>query len=193
MKNVGAHRISGLILSKNNVLFINSEFVWELGGKMIKFQRAAHFAAIATIWVLILIGVLISIAVPFIASGLVDEYGTFAKDFWIITALLYVPIIFAESLLVVILALLRRIRIEQMFASSTQNWVRALSLTACALSASFVAILFWLNLKKTLPPVVGIALITGVFLPLAVALVTTSLLGLLKQATSVSQELEGVV
>jgi xanthosine utilization system XapX-like protein len=80
-----------------------------------------------------------------------------------------------------------------MFSSTAQKWVRVLSYNAGALSASFAAILIWLNIKNTLPPIIGLVLLLGFFLPLAVALVTRTLLVLLKRATAASEELEGVV
>jgi hypothetical protein len=80
-----------------------------------------------------------------------------------------------------------------MFSVSAQKWVRLLSYNASALAVSFLVILVWLNLKNTLPPAVGIVLVVGFILPLAVALVTRTLLVLLKQATASSEELEGVI
>lgn len=160
---------------------------------MNRFEKVAHVIAIGVIWVLMLFGVLVSIAVPFVASSLVSEYSEYANDFWVIAALLILPILLAESLLVIILVLLRRIRIDQMFSSMAQKWVLALSYNAGALSVSFLALLSWLSFKNTLPPIIGLILLIGVFLPLAVALVTRTLLVLLKRATIANEELEGVV
>jgi hypothetical protein len=142
---------------------------------------------------LILLGALFAISVPFVASSLVDEYNQYANDLWVITGLLFIPILLAASLLAIILVLLRRIRIDQIFSATAHKWVRALSYNAVALSASFVVILLWLNIKNTLPPVIALVLLIGFFVPLAVALVTRTLLFLLKRATSASEELEGVV
>jgi hypothetical protein len=47
--------------------------------------------------------------------------------------------------------------------------------------------------KNTLPPIIGLVLLIGFFAPLAVALVTKTLLVLLKKATIANEELEGVV
>jgi hypothetical protein len=160
---------------------------------MNKLDKASYMGAIGVIWILMFIGVLAAIAAPFLASTLASEYGEYAKDFWVITGLLLAPVFLAESLLVIILVLLRRIRIDQMFSSTAQKWVRVLSYNAGALSASFAAILIWLNIKNTLPPIIGLVLLLGFFLPLAVALVTRTLLVLLKRATAASEELEGVV
>lgn len=160
---------------------------------MNRFEKVAHVIAIGVIWVLMLFGVLVSIAVPFVASSLVSEYSEYANDFWVIAALLILPILLAESLLVIILVLLRRIRIDQMFSSMAQKWVLALSYNAGALSVSFLVLLSWLSFKNTLPPIIGLIVLIGVFLPLAVALVTRTLLVLLKRATIANEELEGVV
>ncbi len=160
---------------------------------MNKLEKAANIGAISVIWMLMLLGVLVSLAVPWVASEFVSEYGEYANDFWVIAGLLIVPILLAESLLAIILVLLRRIRVDQMFSAIAHKWVRALSYNAGALSASFVLILIWLSIKNTLPPIIGLILVIGVFAPLAVALVTRSLLVLLKRATHASSELEGVV
>jgi hypothetical protein len=160
---------------------------------MNKLDKASYVGAIGVTWILMFIGVFAAIAAPFLASTLASEYGEYAKDFWVITGLLLAPVFLAESLLVIILVLLRRIRIDQMFSSTAQKWVRVLSYNAGALSASFAAILIWLNIKNTLPPIIGLVLLLGFFLPLAVALVTRTLLVLLKRATAASEELEGVV
>jgi hypothetical protein len=140
-----------------------------------------------------LIGILVSIAVPFAASWLVSEHSEYTNDFWLITGMLLAPALLAESLLVIILVLLRRIRVDQMFSVAAHKWVRALSYNAAALSGTFAVILVWLNIKNTLPPIIGLVLLIGFFLPLAVALVTRTLLVLLKKATAASEELEGVV
>ena len=160
---------------------------------MNRLERITHAGANAVIWVLILLGALFSISVPFVASSLVDEYNEYANDLGVITALLFIPILLAVSLLAIILVLLRRIRIDQIFSATAHKWVRALSYNSAFLSASFVVILIWLNIKNTLPPIVALVLLIGFFVPLAVALVTRTLLFLLKRATSASEELEGVV
>jgi hypothetical protein len=160
---------------------------------MNKLDKVSYMGAIGVIWILMFFGVLTAIAAPFLASALVSEYSEYADDFWVISGLLLVPVLLAEALLVIILVLLRRIRIDQMFSSAAHKWVRLLSYNTGALSASFVAILIWLNVKNTLPPVIGLVLLLGFFLPLAVALVTRTLLVLLKRATAASEELEGVV
>ena len=160
---------------------------------MNKLDKASYLGAIGVIWILMFIGVLSAVAAPFLATSLASEYSDYANDFWIITGLLSSPILLAENLLVVILVLLRRIRIDQMFSSAAHKWVRVLSYNAGALSASFLAILIWLNFKNTLPPIIGLVILLGFFLPLAVALVTRTLLVLLKRATAANEELEGVV
>ena len=138
-------------------------------------------------------GVLTLIAVPFIASTLVAEYSEYINDFWVITGLLLAPTLLAQSLLIIILVLLRRIRVDQMFSVAAHRWVRALSYNAAALSATFAVILVWLNIKNSVPAIIGLVLLIGFFLPLAVALVTRTLLVLLKKATAASEELAGVV
>jgi len=160
---------------------------------MKKMDVAFRVGAIASIWVLITVGILAGAAVPLISAGLSEQYTEYSKDFWVITGLLIVPVLLAETLLAVILVLMRRIRKDQMFSPAAHRWVRVLSYNSAALSLSFASILAWLNAKNTLPPVIGLALLTAIFLPLAVALVTRTLLGLLKKATEASEELQGVI
>lgn len=160
---------------------------------MNKLEKASHIGAIGVIWMLMLLGVLVSLAVPFVSDEFASDYNDYANDSGVIAGLLFIPIVLAESLLAIILVLLRRIRVDQMFSTIAHKWVRALSYNAGALSASFVVILIWLNIKNTLPPIIGLVLLIGVFVPLAVALVTRTLLVLLKRATHASDELEGVV
>jgi hypothetical protein len=156
-------------------------------------ENTTRIAAILVIWILMFFGVLTLIAVPFIASTLVAEYSEYTNDFWVITGMLLAPTLLAQSLLIIILVLLRRIRVDQMFSVAAHKWVRALYYNAAALSGTFAVILVWLNIKNTLPPIIGLVLLIGFFLPLAVALVTRTLLVLLKKATAASEELEGVV
>jgi hypothetical protein len=156
-------------------------------------ERAIQIGAIFVIWILMIIGVLVFVAVPFVAGLLVDEYDEYANEFWPIVVMLVTPTLLAESLLVIILVLLRRIRVDQMFSIAAHKWVGALSYNAAALSATFLVILVWLSFKNTLPPIIGLTLLIGCFLPLAVSLVTRALLVLLKNATAKSEELEGVV
>lgn len=156
-------------------------------------DKWARTAAIAVIWVLIAIGVAVGAGIPFVATALVKEFGEYASDFGTITTLLMIPDSLAIALLVVILVLLRRIRVDQIMTPSTYKWVRALTYVSAALALSFVAIFGWLIYKNTLPPSVAIVLILGVLLPLAVSLVTRTLLGLLQKATQATEELEGVI
>ena len=160
---------------------------------MNRFEKISHLGAISAIWVLMLIGVFVALALPFVASEFVNGYDEYANDFWVIAGLLFIPVLLAESLLSIVLVLLRRIRVDQMFSAISHKWVRALSYNAGALSASFAVILIWLSLKNTLPPIIGLILVIGAVTPLAVALVTSSLLVLLKRATYASEELDGVV
>lgn len=97
---------------------------------MNKLEKAAHIGAISVIWMLMLLGVLVAFAVPLVASEFVNEYSEYANDFWVIAGLLILPILLAESLLAIILVLLRRIRVDEMFSPIAHKWVRALSYNA---------------------------------------------------------------
>lgn len=156
--------------------------------------RFIYMLASVVLWVLVLIGFAFHFAfVPALSHGINQEFEEFANDRWLIQGLITAPVIFGQILLLIIIFLLRRIRAEQMFSTSVYKWVRLLAVDALALAASFVTIFVWLNIKNTLPPAIGIVLLVAILLSLAVSLVTASLLGLLKKATDVSQELEGVI
>lgn len=160
---------------------------------MTTLEKITRIGAIVVIWALMLGGVLVALAVPIISTALVVQYAEYEYDFWVITGMLEAPVAIAVTMLVIILVLLRRIRIDRMLTETSFKWVRALSYDAFFLAVSFAVILIWLNIKNTLPPLVGIALILAIFLPLAVSLVTRTLLGLLKKATAASVELEAVI
>jgi hypothetical protein len=160
---------------------------------MTTLEKITRIGAIVVIWVLMLGGVLGALAVPVLSAALTIQYAEYANDFWVITVMLEAPVAIAVTLLAIILVLLRRIRIDRMFTATSFKWVSALSYDALVLAVSFAVILIWLNIKNTLPPLVGMALLLAIVLPLAVSLVTRTLLGLLKKATAASVELEAVI
>lgn len=160
---------------------------------MNRIEKASRVGAVVVITLLMTFGALAMVAVPFIAASLASQYSEYASDIGTITALLVTPVIFSETLLAIILVLLRRIRIDQILTPRSESWVRALTYNAGALSLSFLAILVWLANKNTLPPSVALLLLIALLLPLAVAMVTRTLLGLLRRATTANEELEGVV
>ena len=158
------------------------------------FEKLTHLFGSAILWVLILLGVLAHVLViPATASSLQAAYSEYTNDALTIQILLSLPVLFAQLVLIEILYLLRLIHRNQMFTNRAFKWVQALTSSAFTLVGSIGAIASWLFFKNTLPPFVGMVLVTSFFLALAVGLVVISLLGLLKRAAQAAQELEGVI
>lgn len=154
----------------------------------------ARILANITIWLLIALGFAVHLAfVPAVIGQLTTTYSEYAADALVISALLVTPVALGQIMLFLVFALLRRIHSDRMLTASAFKWVKFLIADAYALAASGVALLTWLSIKNTLPPVILAILLVFSLLALAVALVTTSLLGLLKNATAAKQELEEVI
>lgn len=153
-----------------------------------------RFGANAVIWLLILIGIpLLLFIVPLLAVELASAYSEFSNEGLAIMALIGTPVLLGQTLLVIVLVLLRRIRADRVFAAASYKWVKLLAWNAAALAVSFGAILVWLSAKNTLPPLVLATLLIATLLSLGVALVTATLFGILRQATAVTEELEGLI
>ena len=133
------------------------------------------------------------VLVPALASELAAEFSEYRSDFIALVALLGTPVLIGLAILTIILILLRRIRHDKMLTSISFGAIKGLIITTSALSASFVLIAAWLSFKNTLPPVILIVLAVFSLIALAVALVTSVLFGLLKQAVTNSKELSEVI
>lgn len=135
----------------------------------------------------------LALFVPAISGGLAATYSEFANDQAVIAALLSAPVIAAELIIAEIMYLLWLVHKDRMFSARVYKWVQLLVATTLGLAGSFVAIQVWLSQKGTLPPFYLFALVILTLISIAVALVTRSLLGLLRKATSATEDLEGVI
>ena len=156
--------------------------------------RLPRILANFILWALIVLGFAIHLTfVPVISQSLATVYSEYANDELLISVLLSTPVAIGQVMLFLIFALLRRIHSDRMLTPQAFKWVKFLIADAYALALSGVAMLTWLSIKNTLPPAVLAVLLVCTLLALAVALVTTSLLALLKNATAAKQELEEVI
>lgn len=157
-------------------------------------SRLPRILANGILWALIVLGFAIHFTfVPVISQSLATVYTEFANDQLLIAILLATPVALGQVMLFLIFALLRRIHSDRMLTPQAFKWVRFLIADAYALAGSGIALWAWLAIKNTLPPSIFATLLVCTLLALAVALVTTSLLGLLKNATEAKRELEDVI
>jgi|AntAceMinimDraft_1070359.scaffolds.fasta_scaffold50908_2 hypothetical protein len=135
----------------------------------------------------------ITFLVPQISLELATRYSEFSNDELIIRVLLTMPIVIAIAVFLEVMYLQRLVHLDRMSSSRAYKWVKLLTITPLVLAASFVFIGLWLSWNKALPPFYFFTLLALSVFSLAVSAVTHSLLGLLRRATSASEELEGVV
>lgn len=153
-----------------------------------------RIAAGLVVWLLLALSIpVLLFAVPLTSVSLASSYSEFSNEGLPLMALFGTPVLLGQSFLALVLLLLGRIRTDRMFSPKVNKWVRLLGWNAAAIAASFSAIFAWFATKNTLPPLVLLALIVAILLSLAVALVTASLLGILRRATAAKQELDGVI
>ena len=161
---------------------------------MSSFERFTYVLGSIILWGLIVLAAIVLVTfIPVNSAAFQGSYLEFSNDSLTIQTLLSVPVLIGQLILFEVMYLIRLVHRNQMFTNRALKWVRALTVSAFALSVSIGAIAGWLIFKNTLPPFVGMFLATTFFLALAVGLVVISLLGLLKRATQVAQELEGVI
>lgn len=159
-----------------------------------KNNHVSYRAAIIVLWVLLILGSGgLLVLVPALASELTAEFSEYRSDYIALVSLLGTPVLIGLAILTTILILLRRIRHDKILTSSSFGVIKWLIIATSALSVSFVLIATWLSYKNTLPPVILIVLTTFSLIALAVALVTSVLYGLLKQAVMNSEELSEVI
>lgn len=135
----------------------------------------------------------LTIFIPAASSSMAQQFDQYKNDVTAIGALLSAPAVISEIILVIIGALLVRIRTDRMFSEGANKWVRYLAISSVALAVSFACIIAWLDSKNTLPPIVWATLGAAALLALAVALVTANLQTLLHRATAASKEVEGLI
>jgi hypothetical protein len=158
------------------------------------FERITYRLGAITLWVLVFFGIFgLTFLVPLVSESLSSQYGEYANDRWAIQALLSAPVFLGTVFILEVLYLLKLAHKDQMFSNNVFKWVRLLAGTGFVLSASIISIGIWLSAKNTLPPAVALILLTSFLLATAASLVTLTLFALLKRATYVSEELEGVI
>lgn len=135
----------------------------------------------------------IFILVPQLSLELASRYSEFSNDEPIVRVILTVPIVISIAVFLEVMYLQRLVHLDRMFSPRVYKWVKLLTITPLALAASFFLIGLWLSWNQTLPPFYLFAIVALSVFSLAVSMVSNSLLGLLRCATSASEELEGVV
>ena len=159
-----------------------------------RLENVIRIGASVAIWALIVIFSIPTVLMPVVLAGLLSEYQReYSLDFLTLTVLVEIPMVLFIALLSIVLLLLRRISVDRIFSKTAHHLVRRLSYNAAILALSLVVIMIWLFTRNAFPPGALIVLTLGVLLFLAVALVSRTLLGLLKEATAASDELEGVI
>lgn len=146
---------------------------------------------------LVLLGVLVLGALVFVvpasAKSLSERYTEFAGESATIAALLSAPLTIFLFVIAIIVFLLRLVRTDQMFSNQVFRWVNYLALASFLQALGFIVIGLWFSYQSGLPPFYLFGLVFLTLLSVAVGLVTVALLELLKRATAVAQDLEGVI
>lgn len=161
---------------------------------MTRVSRAVNLSAVVVLFIVVLLGLFgILFVVPATTSSLVLNYAEFRNDFNLMVLLLAAPLVIGVAVLLEIVVLLSFLREGRMLTKHAQGWVNFLVASSLALGSSLALLLFWLNAKNAVSPVVGLVLLVLILVTVAVALVTISLRELLKEATKNSRDLEGVI
>lgn len=150
----------------------------------------AHFALV--VLGLMVLGALV-VVVPASASSLSARFNEFAGESVTIAILLSTPLAVFLVVLGTTALLLRLVQTDRMFSERVFKWVNVLSLASFVQGITFIVVGTWFSNKGGLPPFYLFALLFLSLLSVAVGLVTAALLQLLKKATAVSQDLEGVI
>lgn len=134
-----------------------------------------------------------TVLVPQVSLDLGRRYSEFSNQQSQIQLLLTLPILISIAVFLVVMHLQRLVHRDHMFSPSVYKWVRLIVVGALGLAGSFVVLIVWLTYRQALAPFFFLTLVALSVFCLAVAAVTSSLLGLLRRATLTSEELEGVV
>ena len=159
--------------TKNSLLFTSSNAVLTLLGLMV-------------------LGALV-VVVPASASSLSARFNEFAGESVAIAILLSTPLAVFLVVLGTTALLLRLVQTDRMFSERVFKWVNVLSLASFVQGITFIVVGTWFSNQGGLPPFYLFGLLFLSLLSVAVGLVTAALLQLLKKATAVSQDLEGVI
>lgn len=150
----------------------------------------AHFALV--VLGLMVLGALVAV-VPASASSLSARFKEFAGESVTIAILLSTPLAVFLVVLGTTALLLRLVQTDRMFSERVFKWVNVLSLASFVEGITFIVVGTWFSNQGGLPPFYLFGLLFLSLLSIAVGLVTAALLQLLKKATAVSQDLEGVI
>lgn len=151
---------------------------------------SAHFF----MWlVLLLAGLGVLVIVPTISQSLSNQFSEFANDELLLRGMMSAPVVVFSGVIAIVLVLVSRIRKDRMFSSEAAKWVRLLIGTTAALGLVLVGDVIWLGGKNALPPFAFFTLAFLASVTFAASFVTAHLLGLLKKATSLSEDLSGVI
>lgn len=155
---------------------------------------AGATAAMVICWVVVLLGVLAQVwVIPALSKELGLYYVEYSGSEGLIQVLLSAIVFGGQAVFAVVAVLLERIRRGSLMESNSLSWVSALIVGLGVLGASFVALFGWLTAKNTMPPTVALALLLGVLVVALVALITSSLRQVLRDAIETRSELEGVI
>lgn len=160
---------------------------------IMKLRKTIYVASHIVIWLLVAIALTgVTLVAPLMSTELAT-IPDYANDRWTIQFLISLPVVIGMAILLEVLYLLKLTYKNQMFTEQVFKWVRLLAGTCFGLAASCVSLGAWLSYKNTFPPGMLIVVTVSTLLAIAVALVTTSLLGLLRNATANANDLEGVI
>jgi len=159
-------------------------------------DREEIFARLAnvTIWMLITFGMLFHfLFIPMLSRELPATYVEFNGDGLLIQIFLSTITLVAQSTLLAVSLLLRRILKGSLFSESAITWVNILATSCATFSGLLVALLYWLTFQGAAAPAIAFGLIGGTIVAVAFAFVTLSLKYVLKAAIANQQELEAVI
>jgi hypothetical protein len=159
-------------------------------------HREEIFARLAniTIWVLISFGMLFHfLFIPMLSRELPATYVEFNGDGLLIQILLSTITLVAQSTLLAVSLLLRRILKGNLFSESAITWVNVLATSCATFSGLLVSLLYWLTFQGAAGPAIAFGLIGGAIVGAAFACVTLSLKYVLKAAIVNQHELEAVI
>lgn len=146
------------------------------------------------IWLLIGLGMLLLfLLIPILSSELPVSFVEFQGDGSLIQILLSAITFSAQSALLAIAVLLRRIIKAQLLTAIALKWVNVLAGSCFIFSGLLVTLLSWLTQQEAAGPAIAFALIGGSLIAVMVSLITLSLKFVLKDAISNRLELEAVI
>jgi len=159
-------------------------------------DREEIFARLAnvTIWMLITFGMFFHfLFIPMLSRELPATYVEFNGDGLLIQIFLSTITLVAQSILLAVSLLLRRILKGSLFSESAITWVNVLATSCATFSGLLVVLLYWLTFQGAAAPAIAFGLIGGTIVAAAFAFVTLSLKYVLKAAIANQQELEAVI